>query len=119
MKVQLIVLTVLLLNCSVGKAADKPEIAPREVTYCQLVKDPSSLTGKRLRIRAIYRYGFEIQRLEPVVWCSERGVKIWVGMGNLEESSRKLLHTFPRGMGLALATFVGTFEGGAVRRWWL
>jgi hypothetical protein len=112
MKLQPIASTLLLLNCCVAQATNEPEIAPKEVTYCQLAKDPSPFVGRRLRIRAIYRYGFEIQRLESAVCCPERGAKIWVEMGTLEEDSQKLLHKFPKGMGLVLAVFVGTFEGG-------
>jgi hypothetical protein len=100
----------LLVSCCPAKA-QKSEAAPQELSYCDLVKTPQSFSGKRIRVRAIYKYGFEIQRLDPPACCPERGVKIWVEMeSRLQGHSLKLFRKLPKGMGLALATFVGTFE---------
>lgn len=93
--------------------AQQSEATAQSVAYCDLIKAPQSFSGKRIRVRAIYKYGFEIQRLDPPMCCPERGLKIWVEMEEeLQGDSRKLFRKLPRGMGLALATFVGTFESG-------
>jgi len=102
-----------LVNLSCLAAAEKPKSTAQEVSYCDLVKAPQLFSGKRIRVRAIDRYGFEISRLDPPACCSERGGKIWVEMNpGLGRGFRKLTHRFPKGMGLALATFDGTFEVG-------
>jgi hypothetical protein len=94
-------------------ATQKPESTAQAVSYCDLVKAPQHFAGKRIRVRAIYKYGFEIQRLDSPACCPERGVKIWVEIEtDLEADSLKAFHKFPKGMGLALATFEGMFESG-------
>jgi hypothetical protein len=83
------------------------------VTYCQLIKAPSSFVGKRIRVRAVYSYMFEVSRLKSPECCPDRDIPIWVDFNEeLEGSSQKLLHKFPKGMGLVLATFEGTLQGG-------
>jgi len=103
---------VLALSVLRGPAgAQKSETTPQSVAYCDLAKAPLSFSGQRIRVRAIYKYGFEIQRLDPPECCPEHGLKIWVDMEPARQSdSRKLFDKLPKGMGLALATFVGTFE---------
>jgi hypothetical protein len=59
---------VFLLACRVAWADAMPE-ARLDVSYCQLAKDPSAFSGKRVRVRAIYHFGFEIQRLESLTCC--------------------------------------------------
>jgi hypothetical protein len=106
-------MVLVLLASFCAAAAQQHGSAIQEVSYCDLIKSPLSFSGKQIRVRAIYKYGFEIQRLDPPVCCPERGTEIWVETeGNLEGNSRKLFRKFPKGMGLALATFVGTFESG-------
>jgi hypothetical protein len=109
-----IVALVLTLLASCCPAEEQKSAAVlHAVSYCDLVKSPQSFSGKRIRVRAIYKYGFEIQRLDPPACCSEREVKIWVEIeAGLQGHSLKLFGKLPRGMGLALATFVGTFESG-------
>jgi hypothetical protein len=103
---------VLLMLCRPAEARQS-EATAQAVAYCDLVKSPQSFSGKRIRVRAIYKYGFEIQRLDPPMCCPERELKIWVEMeAKLQGNSLKLFRKFPKGMGLALATFVGTFESG-------
>jgi hypothetical protein len=105
------VLVLLALSCSA--AGQKPESALQTVSYCDLINAPQQFAGRRIRVRAIYKYGFEIQRLDSPACCPERGVKIWVEIETgLEGLSLRLYHKFPKGMGLALATFEGTFESG-------
>ena len=106
------ILVWVLLAIGGSAAAQKPEAA-QEVPYCNLVKTPQGFAGKRVRVRAIYKYGFELQRLESPACCPECAAKIWVEIDSaLEGDSLKLYRKFPKGMGLALATFEGTFEAG-------
>ncbi len=107
------VLMLLLLGCGSVRAQNNPETTSQDVTYCQLVKNPSAFAGKRIRVRAIFRYFTEIQRLESPMCCPEPGPKISVEFEiSLEGHSLKLFRRFPEGGGLVLATFVGTFKGG-------
>jgi hypothetical protein len=83
------------------------------VTYCQLVKAPSLFVGKQIRVRAVYSYMFEVSRFKSPECCPDRDVPIWVEFSEeVEGSSKKLLHKFPKGMGLVIATFEGTLQGG-------
>src|SRR6266403_1172509 len=83
------------------------------VEYCHLVRTPSSFVGKRIRVRAVYSYMFEVSRLKSPACCPDRDVPIWVDFNEeLEGSSRKMLRKFPKGMGFVLATFEGTLQGG-------
>jgi hypothetical protein len=106
-------LTAFLLSCSMAYPNDKPDNTPQEVTYCQLARDPAAFSGKRIRVRAIYKYMFEMSRLSSPACCPERQVSIWVDFDEkLGGNSRKLFRRFPKGMGSVLATFAGRFEGG-------
>lgn len=101
------------LLVSISSVAEQKAYPPQEISYCNLVKSPQQFAKKRIRVRAIYKYGFEIQRLDSPACCPEHGIKVWVEIkSGLEGDSRKLYRKFPRGMGLALATFEGTFESG-------
>lgn len=104
----------LFLLCSqFTRADDNRGGPPQDLTYCQLVKDPSVFSGKRIRVRAIYAYFFEVSRLKPSACCPEGDVAIWVEFDDeLKGSSKRLLHRFPKGLGFVLATFTGTLQGG-------
>ena len=85
----------------------------QDVSYCDLARTPAQFSGKRVSVRAIYRYGFEVQSLDPPGCCPERAGKIWLEMDpKLGRGTLNLLHKFPKGMGLVLATFTGTLETG-------
>lgn len=101
-----------LLVSAASVSAQKPEPA-QDVSYCELVKTPQHFKGKRIRVRAIYRYGFEVSSLDSPRCCPERGAKTWVEIEpELDRGSHRLYRKFPDGMGLALATFEGKFESG-------
>jgi hypothetical protein len=115
MKLFLVSCSAMLTICSMAQIADKPTGSPQDVSYCELAKDPAAFIGKRIRIRVIYRYAFEIERLEPPVCCPDNGPKIWVNIEpNLEGRSRKLFRKLNKGQGVALVVFIGKFEGGEV-----
>ncbi len=106
-------IVLLVCGCSSGYAADK-EGSAQDVTYCQLSKDPGSFSGRRVRVRAVYVYGFEVQLLESSSCCPEIGTKIWVEITtDMDDASEKLVRRkLNTGMGVALVTFVGMFETG-------
>jgi hypothetical protein len=109
-----VVLLVFLFSCSTASARENPKDAVQEVSFCDLVKTPSAFSGKRIRVRAIYRYAFEIQRLEPPTCCQEPAVNIWVEIDSeLQGKSRRLFSKFPKGQGLVLASFVGRIDSGS------
>jgi hypothetical protein len=115
MWLRLLALSLLLSNCCPTDAGHEPGVTPQDVTYCQLAKDPSAFSGKRIRIRAIYSYMFEVSRLKSPTCCSERDTLIWVDFDeDLQGNSKKLFHKFPQGMGVVLAVFVGKIETGKV-----
>src|SRR4029077_9071055 len=96
-----ILLVIFALGSGVVHARKSPEGAPQDVTYCQLAKDPAAFSGKRIRIRAIYRYMFEIERLEPPACCPESigKFKIWAQIDlEPEAHSEKLFRKFPKGL---------------------
>jgi hypothetical protein len=115
MWLRLLVLSLFLSNCCPMHAGQGPDITPQDVTYCQLAKDPSRFSGKRIRIRAIYSYMFEVSRLKSPTCCPEGDTPIWVDFDEeLQGNSKKLFHKFPEGMGVVLAVFVGKIETGKV-----
>lgn len=87
--------------------------SPIEVSFCQISNNPLLFIGKRIKIRAVYRYTVEIQTLESPVCCSETDLtRIWVEIdANIEHRSAKLFRKIDGGHGIALVTFVGRFDG--------
>lgn len=59
-----------LLTCFLKPALPQPENEPQDVTYCQLANDPSAFSDKRIRIRAIYAYMFEVSALRAPTCCA-------------------------------------------------
>ena len=110
---RLAILLPCLLALRLGAASGRTgtEGPPQDVAYCQLTNDPSVFAGKRIRIRAIYSYMFEISRLRPPICCSGHDAPVWVEFSdNLDRESTRLYHKFPKGMGFVLAVFTGVLE---------
>jgi len=94
-----------------ARAASQSHDAAQQVTYCQLIANPGQYVGKRVRVRAIFRYAFELQRLEPETCCSGKGPGIWVKMLlDSDSPSEKRFRRLPKGEGIALLTVIGKFE---------
>jgi len=103
----LLVITV----CCMPTVGTSTETVPQDVTYAQFARDPSSFSGKRIRIRAIFVYGFELSTLRSSTQCTEHDPPVWVDFdGTLRGKSKKLFDDFPKGMGFVLAKFVGKIE---------
>ena len=104
----LIVWVAFFLSCGVACASGSQDEPPLDMTYCQLAKDPSAFTGRRIRIRAIYVFGFEVQVLKSPVCCPVPEPKIGVEWdADMDDRSEKLFRRLDKGMGVALAIFVG------------
>ena len=103
-----------LLSCAFAQADDSAKTAFTDLNYCDLVKNPSSFSGKRIRIRAIYSYMYEVSVLKPPTCCPESGVSIWVEVddNSFNSNSIRLHRRFPKDAGYVLGTFVGRFESG-------
>lgn len=113
MRLRLLAIVLLLSNACEATASPKNETEPQDITYCQLAADPGKFSGKRIRIRAIYAYMFEVSTLKPSSCCDEHDISMWVDFDSeLEGESKKLFNKFPKGMGFVLAVFVGTIETG-------
>jgi hypothetical protein len=113
MPLRLLALFLLLSNAWEATALPKYETEPQNISYCQLAGDPGKFTGKRIRVRAIYAYMFEVSTLRPSSCCDERDINMWVDFDSeLEGESKKLFSKFPKGMGFVLGVFGGTVETG-------
>lgn len=107
------ILIAFLFAACLALAAENQGGALQDVAFCDLAKTPSAFAGKKIRVRAVYRYAFEVQRLEAPTGCSGQAAKIWVEVDPLlKGKSLRLLHSFPKGQGVVLATFTGTFKNG-------
>ena len=104
----------LLFNCCiVVRATGEGSAAPQDVTFCELVNASSSFVGKRIRVRAVYSYMFEVSALKPAKCCEAHSDNIWLDFAkNMDRQSVKLFRTFPQDMGAILGTFEGTFQLG-------
>jgi hypothetical protein len=104
---------VVLLAFLVVVASQAHGPATQDVTYCQLAKDPSAFSGKRIRVRAVYRYGPKVQDLEPPDCCPNEMDLTWLKLEPwLRGDSLKQFAKFPKAEGIVLATFAGTFKSG-------
>jgi hypothetical protein len=60
MRQRAIVCLLFLSSCCVPVSAEEPQPVPEDVTFCQIAKNPTAYSGKRIRIRAVYSYKFTI-----------------------------------------------------------
>lgn len=95
--------------CGFAWAGGRPEESPPlDVTYCQIAKNPSLFTEKRIRIRAIYVDGFEVQLLKSLACCSDPEPKIGVEFNvGVDDRWRSPFRRLDAGMGVAVVVFIG------------
>jgi hypothetical protein len=80
------------------------------VSYCELIRHPAEYDGKRVAVRATYRYGFEWQELFGLK-CRDTG-KTWLEFETETAATvRRALSKAPQHQGTLNATFYGTFRG--------
>lgn len=84
-----------------------PVSAYAAVSYCELVRNPDNYDGKRIVVRATYRYGFEWQEL----FCSScRSERTWLEIPGDADHPIKFRNA-PRHQGTINGTFYGRFNG--------
>src|SRR5262245_47835786 len=73
---------------------------------CELVTHPQVFDGKRVSVRASYRYGFEWQEVS-CVQCRHLG-KVWLAIPTeLPKAVQKSLNRLPKNQGTINATISG------------
>ena len=110
---------ILIAGVMTPPAGGQSNAATREVTYCQVAKDPSAYRGMRIRIRGIYRFatGVEFSILQQPECCPDSKLKeVPVTIdGNPEypdrHSDRLVKKLSKKSSGIALVEFVGDFDG--------
>lgn len=77
---------------------------------CGLIDRPQAFDGKRVTVRASYRYGFEWQE----IYCLQcrHLAKVWLAIPpELPKTVQRNLSRLPRNQGTVNATFTGVFHG--------
>ncbi len=77
---------------------------------CDLINRPEAFDGKRVTVRASYRYGFEWQE----IYCLEcrHLAKVWLAIPpELPKPVQRSLNRLPKNQGTVNATFTGVFHG--------
>jgi hypothetical protein len=84
-----------LIVCAVTAAGVQSET---DVSFCELVKNPQLYNGKKVTVRATYKYGYEWQYLYCLT-CLDRG-KVWLEIpSDVDDASVKALKRTPKGAG--------------------
>lgn len=79
--------------------------------FCDLMRSPEKYNGKKVTVRATYRYGVEWSELYCLD-CLDQG-KAWLDMPtSLENTSAKSLKKMPKGAGIVNLTVQGIFASG-------
>jgi hypothetical protein len=81
------------------------------VTLCDLLRSPEKHNGEEVRVRATYRYGFEVSQLYCLD-CADKG-KVWLQIPtDLGNASERSLRKLPEGAGIVNLTVQGVFSSG-------
>ena len=94
----------LLALCWVVAGEDVP------LDLCDLIDRPQAFDGKRVTLRASYRYGFEWQE----IYCLQCRplAKVWLAIPTeLPKTVQRSLNRLPKNQGTINATFTGIFHG--------
>lgn len=90
------IITCIILTAFIFNSLDRQDYALKhgpasasviDVSFCDLVRQPKLYDRKIVRVKAIYRYGFEWSELY-CLGCREAGI-IWVELGDSFESNTK------------------------------
>jgi hypothetical protein len=105
-------LRVLLVLFGMAVLASANSKTASAVSVCDLLSHPSQFANRRVRVKAVYRYSFEVQQLDSITCCPSQHQRIWVEFGDLNGRSRRLYKRLPTGTGIALVKLGGTFKVG-------
>ena len=96
--------TLLIACCCATWGQDPP------INFGELITRPKDFDGKRIKVRATYRYGFEWQELYCVP--SRTIARVWLGIPpELPKPIQMALKRLPKNQGTVNATFTGLFHG--------
>jgi hypothetical protein len=85
--------------------------AQTQIQFCDLLRNSEAYNGKKVVVRATYRYGYEWQQTYCLN-CLEKG-KAWLELpSDLDNKSLKSLKHAPKGAGIVNITVRGTFISG-------
>src|SRR5690606_7007917 len=77
---------------------------------CDMIDRPQAFDGKRVTLRASYRYGYEWQE----IYCLQCRplAKVWLAIPpELPKNVQRHLNRLPKNQGTVNATFTGMFRG--------
>jgi hypothetical protein len=81
----------------------------RTVELCEAVNHPEGFHGKRIRVQASFRYGFEWEELY-CLGCWNTG-RVWLEVAqDIPKSVQRKLDRLPRHQGTVNAVFTGVFH---------
>lgn len=99
-------------NCLRERGDKKISDAFMDVPYCELIRNPSAYDGRKVRIAATYRSGYEWSEIYDRD-CFDFERRTWVEFENLDAESRRVLEDLKtessEGRTLSVI-FAGTFE---------
>jgi hypothetical protein len=123
MRVSLLLLCLVMVASPLaGIAQSQANQSIQDVTFCQLMKDPSAYAGIQIRVRAIFRFVLEESDLEQPECCPDnifRKMRVAGPSGNPEypdkftKKTDRLAKRLYKGMsGVALVDLVGRIDRG-------
>lgn len=107
----LLIFVVALLVCAFEQGTlGQRSTRSKPIDYCDLLRSPTDFDGKKVTVKATYRYGFEWQELFCFP-CRDIG-KTWLEIEDdlISSRSRKALKKLPKDGGTVTAIFTGRFE---------
>jgi hypothetical protein len=106
----MVLVTYLSITIGYAPALRAQEHAYLPVSYCELVQKPMDYDGKKVAVRASYRYGFEWQEMFCMRCRAAR--KTWLEFeAGAAAGVRHALAKAPHDQGTLNATFYGIFRG--------
>lgn len=95
----------------VSWAGNRAASQPLNVSYCDILNSPSAFLEQHIRVRGVYKHGFEIQVFGSPDCCLRSEPKIALNFSDeMDTRSRRLLLRLDKHPGTALIVVVGTIE---------
>src|SRR5437763_2293008 len=99
-----------------GNVTSTKEAQPVSVNFCDLIKSPKAFDGKEVRVKAVYRYGFEWSELYSLQCVLEEAGEHYVWMEGTRASCKSpdvlvgdMAHVGPNGRTVGVIA-IGTFH---------
>ncbi len=78
------------------------------IVFCDLMRNPAEYSGKLVKIRATWVYGFEWSYLH----CLDCEGRVWLDTSQIDEQSEKALKHTPKGAAIVNMDVEGVFQTG-------